>query len=95
MVEAKSLILNNFYSTTSSNGIKSPNQSKNVHEIDEADGKVSRLSDALKDQMNANYNRQGYIVNNNQIGNLTKIEIPKEEPESPLVISHKRRRIQQ
>ena len=95
MVETKSLLLNNFYSTTSSNGIKSPNQSKNVHEVDEADGKVSRLSDALKDQMNASYNRQGYIVNNNQIGNLSKIEQAKEEPDSPLVISHKRRRIQQ
>ena len=59
--------------------------------IAEGAQREAKLSEALKEQMNANFNRQGYIVNSNQIGKLSKMHVPEVVPDSPLVITNKRK----
>ena len=61
--------------------------------ITENRNKETKLVDTLKDQMNASFNKRGNIVNNNQLGNLSTMHVPEEAPDSPLVISPKRKRL--
>ena len=76
-MDSKNYLLNNLMplkidSTITRDGLKTPKSSttnplysKKPQEILEADGKETRLSNQLKDQMTASYNKIGYIVNNN------------------------------
>ena len=106
-MDTKNFLINNLMplkidSTITRDSLKTPKSSTNnplhskkPHEIPEADGKETRLSNQLKDQMTASYNRIGYIVNNNQLGTLSKKHVPEESPESPMIITHKKGRMQQ
>ena len=85
-------------STLTKDGRLSKMSNLNTHNympiISEGGIRETKLVDALKNQMNKSFNKRGYIVNNKQLGKLSKMHIPEEAPDSPAVISHKRKKLQ-